>query len=56
MPEAPSKVACPMLNFIPKAMTNARVWEVIDEFGDASQPAPANKATEAALDAVLKLR
>ena len=36
MPEAPSKVACPMLNFIPEAMTNERVWEVIDEFGDAA--------------------
>jgi 2,4-dienoyl-CoA reductase-like NADH-dependent reductase (Old Yellow Enzyme family) len=25
-----------MLNFIPEAMTNERVWEVIDEFGDAA--------------------
>ena len=113
MPEAPSRVACPMLNYIPEAMTNARVWEVIDAFGDAAvrakkagadgvvyeqggtehtcsgydtivpalgvrpdnpleeavralgkevyvigdaaKPAPANKATEAALEAVLKL-
>ena len=36
MPEAPSRVACPMLNFPPEAMTNARVWEIIDEFGDAA--------------------
>lgn len=36
MPEAPSRVACPVLNFPPEAMTNARVWEVIDEFGDAA--------------------
>ncbi len=36
MPEAPSKVACPMLNFVPEAMTTERVWEVIDEFGDAA--------------------
>ena len=36
MPEAPSKVACPMLNVPPDAMTNERVWEVIDEFGDAA--------------------
>ena len=36
MPEAPSKVACPMLNFVPEAMTNERVWEIIDEFGDAA--------------------
>ncbi len=36
MPEAPSRVACPMLNFPPEAMTNERVWEIIDEFGDAA--------------------
>ena len=36
MPEAPSRVACPMLNFPPQAMSNERVWEVIDEFGDAA--------------------
>lgn len=36
MPEAPSKVACPVLNFVPEAMSNARVWEVIEEFGDAA--------------------
>ena len=36
MPEAPSKVACPMLNFVPEAMSNERVWEIIDEFGDAA--------------------
>lgn len=36
IPEAPSKVACPMLNFVPEAMTNERVWEIIDEFGDAA--------------------
>ena len=47
MPEAPSKVACPMLNFVPEAMTNARVWEIIDEFGDA-----ARRAKEAGADGV----
>lgn len=36
MPEAPSRVACPMMNFPPEPMTNERVWEVIDEFGDAA--------------------
>ncbi len=36
MPEAPSRVACPMMNFPPQAMSNERVWEVIDEFGDAA--------------------
>ena len=36
MPEAPSRVACPMLNFVPEAMSNARVWELVDEFGDAA--------------------
>ena len=36
IPEAPSKVACPVLNFVPDAMSNDRVWEVIDEFGDAA--------------------
>lgn len=36
MPEAPSKVACPVLNCVPEAMTNERVWEIIDEFGDAA--------------------
>ena len=41
MPEAPSRVACPMLNFPPEAMTNARVWEIIDEFGDAAVRAKA---------------
>ena len=41
LPEAPSRVACPMLNFPPQAMTNERVWEVIDEFGDAAVRAKA---------------
>ncbi len=36
IPEAPSRVACPVLNFIPEAMSNERVWEVIDEYGDAA--------------------
>ena len=36
MPEAPSRVACPMMNFPPQAMSTERVWEVIDEFGDAA--------------------
>ena len=35
-PEAPSAVACPIMNVIPDEMSNARVWEVIDEFGDAA--------------------
>ncbi len=36
IPEAPSRVACPVLNFVPEAMSNERVWEVIDEYGDAA--------------------
>lgn len=35
-PEAPSKVACPALNVIPDEMSNERVWEIIDQFGDAA--------------------
>lgn len=35
-PEAPSRVACPVLNYPPDAMSNERVWEVIDQFGDAA--------------------
>lgn len=37
--------------------TNFAIYEgvVTDDIGDAAAPAPANKATEAALDAVLKL-
>jgi 2,4-dienoyl-CoA reductase-like NADH-dependent reductase (Old Yellow Enzyme family) len=31
-----TEVACPMMNFPPQAMSNERVWEVIDEFGDAA--------------------
>ena len=41
IPEAPSRVACPVLNFVPEAMSNERVWEVIDEFGDAAVRAKA---------------
>ena len=41
IPEAPSRVACPVLNFVPEAMSNARVWEVIDEYGDAAVRAKA---------------
>ena len=36
IPEAPSRVACPVLNFVPEAMSNERVWEIIDEYGDAA--------------------
>lgn len=35
-PEAPSRVACPVLNYPPEAMSTERVWEIIDEFGDAA--------------------
>lgn len=35
-PEAPSKIACPFCDIIPDEMTNERVWQVIDEFGDAA--------------------
>ena len=36
LPEAPSRVACPVINVPPVAMSNERVWEIIDEFGDAA--------------------
>lgn len=42
-PEAPSKVACPALNVIPDEMSNERVWQLIDQFGDAA--VRAKKAT-----------
>jgi 2,4-dienoyl-CoA reductase-like NADH-dependent reductase (Old Yellow Enzyme family) len=35
-PEAPSRIACPVMDSMPDAMSNERVWEVIDEFGDAA--------------------
>ena len=35
-PEAPSRVPCPMLNYPPQAMSNERVWELIEQFGDAA--------------------
>ena len=41
IPEAPSRVACPVLNFVPEAMSSERVWEVIDEYGDAAVRAKA---------------
>ena len=42
---------------VPPMGTNFATYEgvVTDDIGDAAAPAPANKATEAALDAVLKL-
>lgn len=46
-PEAPSKIACPVMDCIPDEMSNDRVWEVIDEFGDA-----AVRAKEAGADGV----
>lgn len=46
-PEAPSRVACPVMNVIPDEMSTARIWEVIDEFGDA-----ARRAKEAGADGV----
>lgn len=42
-PEAPSKVACPALNVVPDEMSNERVWQLIDQFGDAA--VRAKKAT-----------
>jgi 2,4-dienoyl-CoA reductase-like NADH-dependent reductase (Old Yellow Enzyme family)/thioredoxin reductase len=35
-PEAPSRVACPVDDVIPEEMSTARIWEVIEEFGDAA--------------------
>ncbi len=35
-PEAPSKVACPVMDCVPEAMSNERVWQIIEEFGDAA--------------------
>ena len=29
-------MACPVLNYPPEAMSAERVWEIIDEFGDAA--------------------
>lgn len=46
-PEAPSKVACPVMNVIPDEMSNERVWELIGQFGDA-----AVRAKEAGADGV----
>lgn len=46
-PEAPSRIACPVMDCIPNEMTNERVWEVINEFGDA-----ALRAKEAGADGV----
>lgn len=46
-PEAPSRVACPVMDCIPDKMSNERVWEVIEEFGDA-----ARRAKEAGADGV----
>lgn len=46
-PEAPSKIACPVMDCIPEEMSNERVWEVINEFGDA-----AVRAKEAGADGV----
>lgn len=36
IPEAPSAVACPVMNITPTEMSNERVWEVIEEYGDAA--------------------
>lgn len=46
-PEAPSKIACPVMDSIPNEMTEDRIWEVINEFGDA-----AVRAKEAGADGV----
>ena len=35
-PEAPSRVACPIDDCIPEAMSEERIWEVINQFGDAA--------------------
>lgn len=35
-PEAPSRIACPVDDYIPEEMSNERVWQVIDEYGDAA--------------------
>lgn len=35
-PEAPSKIACPIMDSMPEEMSEERIWELIDEFGDAA--------------------
>lgn len=35
-PEAPSRIACPMMNYPPEKMSIERIHEVIEEFGDAA--------------------
>lgn len=46
-PEAPSKVPCPALQQPVDAMSNERVWEIIEAFGDA-----AVRAKEAGADGI----
>ena len=35
-PEAPSRVACPVMNVVPDEMSIDRIWQVINQFGDAA--------------------
>lgn len=35
-PEAPSRVACPVMNVVPDEMSVDRIWQVINQFGDAA--------------------
>ncbi len=46
-PVAPSKVACPVMNCTPQALSNQEVWDTIEEFGDA-----ALRAKQAGFDGV----
>ncbi|MCI2061538.1 MAG: NAD(P)/FAD-dependent oxidoreductase [Eubacteriaceae bacterium] len=46
-PVAPSAVSCPMLNIIPKELTNQECWDLIEDFGDG-----ARRAMIAGFDAV----
>lgn len=36
LPEAPSRIACPVNDVVPEVMSTERVREVIEEFGDAA--------------------
>ncbi len=35
-PEAPSRIPCPVMGAMPDEMSNERVWEVIEQYGDAA--------------------
>ena len=35
-PEAPSEIPCPVMKEMPEAMTEERIWDVIEAFGDSA--------------------